>query len=51
MGSKYGTYSSKKGGGKHEGQPNPKGSNPSSGQKLGSYSSKDGGGKYTSPGK
>ena len=46
---KYGSDSSKTGGGKREGQPTPKGSNPSSGQKLGSYGSKKGGGAWTSP--
>ena len=51
MGVKYGNYGSKKGGGKTDHQPTPKGSSKSSGSQLGSYGSKEGGGKWTSPGK
>ena len=50
MASKYGAYGSKSGGGKHEGQPTPKGKSVKSGSQLGSYGSKSGGGAYTSPG-
>lgn len=50
MGVKHGEYGSKSGGGKHAGQPSPKGSSKSSGLQTGSYGSKEGGGKYTSPG-
>ena len=47
----YGTYSSNAGGGKHEGQPSPKGTSKDSGSQLGSYGSKEGGGAWNSPGK
>lgn len=50
MPTKYGYAGSKEGGGKHAGQPTPKGTSKSSGSQLGSYGSKEGGGKWTPPG-